>query len=51
MKAEAIPLGERLISQQSELERHFADRTITPAYLTGSTVQIGATQRRLPRRI
>ncbi len=44
MKAEAIPLGERLISQKSELERHFAGRTITPALLTGATVEIGATQ-------
>ena len=44
MKAEAVPLGERLIFQQGELERHFADRTITPALLTAATVEIGATQ-------
>jgi hypothetical protein len=44
MKAEAIPLGERLIGQETELDRQFADGTITPARLAGATAAIGTTQ-------
>jgi Spy/CpxP family protein refolding chaperone len=44
MKAEAIPLGEALIAQESELDRLFASRAITPASLSATTQQIGATQ-------
>ena len=44
MRAEAITLGERLISQQAGLESHFTDRTMTPALLNTATAEIGATQ-------
>jgi len=44
MKAETIPLGETLIAQESELDRLFASRTVTPASLSDATQQIGATQ-------
>jgi Spy/CpxP family protein refolding chaperone len=43
MKAEAIPLGERLIGQEAELDKAFADKTITAASLAASTETIGAT--------
>jgi Spy/CpxP family protein refolding chaperone len=43
MKAEAIPLGEELIAQESDLDRQFADRTITEASLTAATQAIGST--------
>src|SRR5256886_7380057 len=36
MKAEAIPLGERLIAQEAELDKAFAGKTITAATLTAS---------------
>jgi hypothetical protein len=44
MKAEAIPLGERLIGQEADLERQFASKSVTPASLQAATVGIGATQ-------
>lgn len=44
MKAEAVPVGERLIVQQTDLERHFVDRTITPSLLALAIAEIGATQ-------
>lgn len=44
MQAEAIPLGERLIAQESELDRAFAANTITPPMLAELTSAIGATQ-------
>lgn len=47
MKAEAVPVGERLIEQEAELDRLFSTRQITPAALTASTADIGATQARL----
>src|SRR5712691_2403837 len=43
MKAEAIPLGEKLIAQETALDKQFASKTITPASLAASTVAIGAT--------
>jgi hypothetical protein len=43
MKAEAIPLGERLIAQEAELDKAFAGKTITAATLAASTQAIGAT--------
>ncbi len=43
MKAEAIPLGERLIAQEAELDKRFAGKTITPASLAAATEAIGAT--------
>lgn len=47
MKAETVPIGERLIVQESELDRAFASRTINPAALTAATAAIGETQARL----
>ena len=44
MKAETVPLGERLIAQEAELDRLFATKTVTPARLTDATGTIGATQ-------
>lgn len=47
MKAEAVPLGERLLDQEEALDRQFADRSITPDTLKVETAQIGATQAEL----
>jgi len=47
MKAEAVPVGEQLIAQETHLDHLFASREITPASLTAATGQIGATQARL----
>jgi Spy/CpxP family protein refolding chaperone len=44
MKAEAVPLGEKLIMQEAELERRFAGRTITEPSLTSTVHAIGQTQ-------
>jgi Spy/CpxP family protein refolding chaperone len=44
MKAEAVPLGERLIAQEADLDRQFSSRTITPALLVQGTEAIGLTQ-------
>jgi hypothetical protein len=44
MKAEAIPLGTALISQERSLNSDFANRTITLANLEATTQKIGATQ-------
>lgn len=44
MKAETIPLGERLIAQEAELGRQFSTRTATSASLAATTAAIGATQ-------
>jgi hypothetical protein len=39
MKAEAIPLGERLIAQEADLDRRFADKTITPESLAATRMR------------
>jgi hypothetical protein len=44
MKAETIPIGERLIVQEAELERQFSGRTVTAASLTDATSVIAGTQ-------
>ena len=44
MKAEAVPLGERLIAQEAELDRQFAEKTVTPASLQAATAAIGETE-------
>jgi Spy/CpxP family protein refolding chaperone len=44
MKAEAIPLGERLIGEETHLDRLFAERTVTADSLARATAGIGATQ-------
>ena len=44
MKAEAMPLGARLIEQEAELDKQFAARTVTPESLRASTAAVAATQ-------
>jgi Spy/CpxP family protein refolding chaperone len=44
MKAEAMPLGARLIEQEAELDKQFAGRTVTPESLKASTAAVAATQ-------
>jgi hypothetical protein len=44
MRAETIPLGGRLIEQEAELDRAFAERAINPQLLTEKTAAIGATR-------
>ena len=47
MKMEAVAVGEKLIEQESALDREFAERKISPAALAGLTAQIGETQGKL----
>jgi Spy/CpxP family protein refolding chaperone len=47
MKAEAVPLGERLIQQETELDRLFATQAVRPASLEAATSAIGTTQGQL----
>jgi hypothetical protein len=42
MKAEAIPLGKKLIAAERNLDREFANQTITPERLKAATADIGA---------
>ena len=49
MKAEAVPLGEQLIAQESDLDKQFADKTMTPERLEASTNAIGVTTGALRR--
>jgi hypothetical protein len=44
MKAETVPLGEKLIAQEADLERQFVGKTITEASLTAAMQVIAATQ-------
>ncbi|MBD2746089.1 hypothetical protein IC232_05175 [Microvirga sp. BT688] len=44
MKAETVPLGERLIAQEADLDRQFATKSVTSASLQAATADIGATQ-------
>jgi Spy/CpxP family protein refolding chaperone len=44
MRAEAVPLGETVISREAELDRHFAERTITPENLQQLTAELGRLQ-------
>jgi Heavy-metal resistance len=44
MKAEAIPLGEKLIAQETDLDRQFSTKDVTPASLAAATAAIGETQ-------
>ena len=44
MKAEAIPLGERLIADETALDRLFAEKRATAATIDAATARIGATQ-------
>jgi hypothetical protein len=47
MRAEAIPLGDKLIAQEADLDRQFANKTISPASLAASVSAIGTTQAEL----
>ena len=47
MKVEAITVGERLIAQENELDRAFAERRTDPDSLGRLTAQIGETQGQL----
>jgi hypothetical protein len=44
MKSETIPLGEKLIALEADLDRQFAGRTITEASLAAAVQGIAATQ-------
>lgn len=44
MKAEAIPVGEKLIAHETALDRQFAERTVSPASLASLTADIGKAQ-------
>jgi Spy/CpxP family protein refolding chaperone len=44
MKAEAVPLGERLIIEEGNLDRLFAERTVNAANLSAATAAIGQIQ-------
>jgi hypothetical protein len=44
MKAEAAPLGMRLLEQEADLDWQFAERTVTPESLRASTAAVAATQ-------
>jgi len=44
MRAETVPLGERLIALEAELDRQFAGKAVTEASLVATTRAIGATQ-------
>jgi Spy/CpxP family protein refolding chaperone len=44
MKAEAVPLGSKLIEQEADLDKQFAGRTVTPDSLRASTAAVAATQ-------
>ena len=44
MKAEALPLGSKLIQQEADLDNQFANRTVTPESLKASTTAVALTQ-------
>lgn len=44
MKAETIPIGERIIEEEMALERLVAEKRVTRASLEAATVQIGTAQ-------
>ena len=44
MKQESLPIGAKLITQETELDGQFAGRTITPASLKSATAAIAVTQ-------
>src|SRR5437879_4291661 len=44
MKAEAVPLGSKLIEQEADLDKQFAGHTVTPDSLRLSTAAVAATQ-------
>jgi hypothetical protein len=44
MKVEAIPLGERPMTQEADLDRQFATQSVTPASLQAASAEIGTMQ-------
>jgi Spy/CpxP family protein refolding chaperone len=44
MKAETVPLGEKLLAQESDLERLFASKAVTEVSLSAALQAIGNTQ-------
>jgi hypothetical protein len=44
MKAEAVPLGSKLIEQEADLDKQFANRTVTPESLKVATAAVALTQ-------
>ena len=44
MTAETVPLGQKLIAQEADLDRQFANKTITEPVLATSIQTIGSTQ-------
>jgi hypothetical protein len=44
MKAEAVPLGAKLLEQEAALDGQFANRSVTPESLKAVTAAIGVTQ-------
>jgi hypothetical protein len=44
MKAEAVPLGSKLIEQEADLDSQFASRSVTPESLKASTAAVAMTQ-------
>jgi hypothetical protein len=47
MKAEAVPLGEKLLAQEAQLDEQFANHSITAESLKAATAEIGVTQAEL----
>jgi len=47
MKAEAVPLGAKLLEKEAALDQQFADHSVTAESLKAVTVEIGATQAEL----
>ena len=47
MKAEAVPVGAKLIEQETALDQQFVSRSITPERLKAATAEIGVTQAEL----
>ena len=44
MKAEALPIGSKLIEQEADLDKQFANRNVTPESLKISTAAVALTQ-------
>jgi Spy/CpxP family protein refolding chaperone len=44
MKAEAVPIGAKLIDQEAALDKQFASRTVTLDSLKAATAAVAATQ-------
>jgi len=47
VKRETIPVGQQLLAEEADLNRRFADRTITPDQLSAAVAALGEIQARL----